>query len=100
MNRVPSARRAQIINCLVEGNSERMTDTHRDIATIFMHGCSQAVCLPPAFRLPGKQVRVRRVKRGILLEPMAPDLKAWFVALDRFKDMPFMEDWNRRCRVR
>ena len=34
MNRVPLARRAQIINCLVEGNSirsiERMTGTHRD----------------------------------------------------------------------
>jgi len=34
MNRTPLTRRAQIINCLVEGNSirstERMTDTHRD----------------------------------------------------------------------
>jgi IS1 family transposase len=34
MNRTPLARRAQIINCLVEGNSirstERMTNTHRD----------------------------------------------------------------------
>lgn len=34
MNRVPLARRTQIINCLVEGNSirstERMTETHRD----------------------------------------------------------------------
>lgn len=34
MNRVPLARRTQIINCLVEGNSirstERMTNTHRD----------------------------------------------------------------------
>jgi IS1 family transposase len=34
MNRVPLARRVQIINCLVEGNSirstERMTGTHRD----------------------------------------------------------------------
>jgi hypothetical protein len=34
MNRVPPARRVQIINCLVEGNSirstERMTGTHRD----------------------------------------------------------------------
>src|SRR3984957_11511725 len=33
-NRTPLARRTQIINCLVEGNSirstERMTDTHRD----------------------------------------------------------------------
>ena len=34
MNRVPLARRTQIIHCLVEGNSirstERMTNTHRD----------------------------------------------------------------------
>ena len=34
MNRTPLARRTQIVNCLVEGNSirstERMTDTHRD----------------------------------------------------------------------
>jgi hypothetical protein len=34
MNRLPLVRRAQVINCLVEGNSirstERMTDTHRD----------------------------------------------------------------------
>jgi hypothetical protein len=34
MNRVPLARRIQIINCLVKGNSirstERMTGTHRD----------------------------------------------------------------------
>ena len=34
MNRLSLVRRAQIINCLVEGNSirstERMTDTHRD----------------------------------------------------------------------
>src|ERR1700685_2213366 len=34
MNRLNLARRTQIINCLVEGNSirstERMTDTHRD----------------------------------------------------------------------
>lgn len=34
MNRLSLDRRAQVINCLVEGNSirstERMTDTHRD----------------------------------------------------------------------
>ncbi len=34
MHRTPLARRTQIINCLVEGNSirstERMTNTHRD----------------------------------------------------------------------
>jgi hypothetical protein len=39
------------------------------IAKIFMHGRSQAVRLPLAFRLPGDRVRVRRVEGGILLEP-------------------------------
>jgi hypothetical protein len=49
MNRVPLARRTQIINCLVEGNSirstERMTGTHRDtICRLLVEvgdGCAQ-----------------------------------------------------------
>ena len=61
------------------------------VARIFMHGRSQAVRLPLAFRLPGDRVRVRRVKEGILLEPMVTDVDAWFRELDRFKDVPFME---------
>jgi len=52
------------------------------IAKIFMHGRSQAVRLPLAFRLPGDRVRVRRVKSGFLLEPT--DIEAWFAELDRF----------------
>ncbi len=48
--------------------------------------------LPLAFRLPGKQVRVRRTKTGILLEPMAADMDAWFAELDRYARVPFMED--------
>src|ERR1700682_1214613 len=48
MNRTPLARRTQIINCLVEGNSirstERMTDTHRDTIMRLMvevgNGCA------------------------------------------------------------
>jgi len=62
------------------------------IAKIFMHGRSQAVRLPLAFRLPGDRVRVRRVERGILLEPIATDIDAWFATLDRFADVPFMEE--------
>jgi antitoxin VapB len=50
-----------------------------------------AVRLPLAFRLPGDRVRVRRVASGILLEPMVTDIDAWFAALDRFADVPFME---------
>jgi antitoxin VapB len=62
------------------------------VAKIFMHGRSQAVRLPKAFRLHGSRVRVRRVKGGILLEPMMTDVDEWFAELDRFADVPFMED--------
>ena len=67
-----------------------MADT--GVAKIFMHGRSQAVRLPLAFRLSGDRVRVRRVKGGVLLEPMAMDLDAWFAELDRFSDVPFLEE--------
>jgi antitoxin VapB len=72
------------------------TVSDRGIAKIFMHGRSQAVRLPMAFRLPGDRVRVRRVKGGILLEPMATDVDAWFAEHDRFADVPFMEDGRRQ----
>ena len=65
-------------------------------AKIFMHGRSQAVRLPLAFRLPGDRVRVRRVQGGILLEPMVTDIDAWFAALDRFADVPLMEEGRRQ----
>ena len=62
------------------------------VAKLFPNGRSQAVRLPLAFRLPGDRVRVRRVDNGILLELMATDIDAWFVELDRFADVPFMEE--------
>lgn len=71
-----------------------MSDT--GIARIFMHGRSQAVRLPKSFRLPGDRVRVRRVERGVLLEPIVTDLDAWFAELDRFAGVPFMEDGRRQ----
>lgn len=55
-------------------------------AKIFMHGRSQAVRLPKAFRLPGNEVRVRRVGRGVLLEPIERDtdhFEAVFAEIDR-----------------
>ena len=66
------------------------------VARIFMHGRSQAVRLPLAFRLPGDRVRVRRVAKGILLEPLASDIDAWFAELDRFADVPLMEKGRRQ----
>ena len=61
------------------------------VAKIFMHGRSQAVRLPKKFRMPGTRVRVRRMGKGILLEPMVTDLDEWFARLDKYKDIPFME---------
>lgn len=61
-------------------------------AKLFKSGRSQAVRLPKAFRFPGTEVRVRRVGRGVLLEPIEFDVEAWFDELRRYRDIPFMED--------
>jgi antitoxin VapB len=61
-------------------------------AKLFKHGRSQAVRLPKEFRLPGKEVRVRRVGRGVLLEPLEFDVKSWLAELARYHDIPFMEE--------
>lgn len=61
------------------------------IAKIFMHGRSQAVRLPKAFRLDGKEVRVRRDGRRLILEPVASDVDEWFEHLDTYSE-PFMEE--------
>ena len=57
-------------------------------AKLFKHGRSQAVRLPKEFRLPGTEVRVRRIGRGVLLEPIdGPfDVDAWFAKLDEYLD--------------
>jgi antitoxin VapB len=69
-----------------------MADT--GVAKLFKHGRSQAVRLPKEFRMSGTEVRVRRIGRGVLLEPIdAPfDTKAWFAKLDEYLDEPFMPE--------
>lgn len=57
----------------------------KPIAKIFMHGRSQAVRLPKEFRLPGKEARVTRVGKGVLLEPIEMDVDAWFAEMDRLR---------------
>lgn len=53
-------------------------------AKIFKHGRSQAVRLPKEFRLPGKEVRVRRVGNAVVLEPIGEpfDTDAWWAKID------------------
>ncbi|MGH7043283.1 MAG: antitoxin [Acetobacteraceae bacterium] len=65
-------------------------------AKLFRHGRSQAVRLPKEFRMPGSEVRVRRVGRGVLLEPIEPDLDAWWARLDSYQDEPFMPEGRRQ----
>lgn len=68
MNRVPLARRTQIINCLVEGNSirstERMTDTHRDTVMRLMvevgEGCNRLMD-EQMHNLPCRRIQVDEI---------------------------------------
>ncbi|WP_436199289.1 antitoxin [Astrobacterium formosum] len=62
--------------------------TESATAQLFMHGCSQAV------RLPGKEVKVRKVGRDVLLEPVEEpfDMAAWWAKLDQYKDIPFLPE--------
>lgn len=52
-------------------------------AKLFKTGRSQAVRLPKEFRFEGKEVRIRRVGLGVLLEPMKTDWQAVFDEIDR-----------------
>jgi antitoxin VapB len=58
--------------------------TDHATAKLFKHGRSQAVRLPKEFRLPGKEVRVRRIGRAVLLEPIGEpfDYDAWWAKID------------------
>jgi antitoxin VapB len=70
-----------------------MSDT--GTAKIFMHGRSQAVRLPKEFRLPGKEVRVRRIGSAVLLEPMErslSDMQAVFAEIDRNGGSDFLPE--------
>lgn len=44
----------------------------RVTAKLFKNGSSQAVRLPRAFRLPGKEVAIHREGDRIILEPLVP----------------------------
>src|SRR5206468_5544819 len=65
-------------------------------AKLFRNGRSQAVRLPREFRFEGDSVRVRRVGRGVLVEPMFANVADWFAELDRFGAEPFMADGRRQ----
>jgi antitoxin VapB len=64
-------------------------------AKLFKRGRSRAVRLPKEFRLPGKEVRVRRFGRGVLLEPLGRDratMEAIFAEIDRRGGADFLPE--------
>jgi len=62
------------------------------IAKLFKHGRSQAVRLPAEFRLPGTEVRIKRVGKSVVLEPVEFDIDAWFAEIDKHAQGRFMEE--------
>jgi len=69
--------------------------TENATANLFKHGRSQAVRLPKEFRLPGTEVRVRRIGRAVLLEPVERDretIKAVFAEIDRLGGSEFLPE--------
>ena len=65
------------------------------IAKLIMGSDSQVVLLPDEFRFDGTEVRVSKVGDKVILEPTAKkpfDVTAWRATLERYRDIPFMED--------
>jgi antitoxin VapB len=66
--------------------------TMGSIAKLFRNGRSQAVRLPMEYRFEGEVVKIRRVGKGVLLEPMGSDVEGWFRSMDAFREEPFMKE--------
>ena len=56
-----------------------------DHAKLFITGRSQAVRLPKAYRLPGKEVAVKHFGNGVLLIPVGEPWKLMEEALEEFE---------------
>lgn len=68
-------------------------------AKLFKNGSSQAVRLPKEFRFEGKEVRIRRVPGGVLLEQAGPDIEAVFAEIDKYRSKDFMKAGRRQPRT-
>jgi len=55
-------------------------------AKLFQNGRSQAVRLPKAFRMEGKEVKISKQGNKIILEPIESSWSSWFSALNEFSD--------------
>ena len=62
-------------------------------AKLFRHGGSQAVRLPREFRFPGDKVRIRKVGKSVVLDPVTDDPEVWLAEL---KKIPADPDFMKR----
>jgi len=60
-------------------------------AKLFQNGRSQAVRLPKAFRMDGKEVKISKQGNKVILEPIENSWNTWFNALNEFSN-DFMQD--------
>jgi antitoxin VapB len=69
-------------------------------AKLFWNGRSQAVRLPKEFRFDGERVRVSRMGRGVLIEPLPPvekeTVEEWFARLDAMKGDPLFPEGRKQ----
>ncbi len=61
-------------------------------AKLFMHGRSQAVCLPNEFRFEGTEVRISKVGDRVILEPIGEIKPMPWDLIDGLGDKPFMPE--------
>lgn len=63
-------------------------------AKLFWSGRSQAVRLPKEFRFEGKEVRIRKRGKAVILEPIPEDDWAWLDAISGKLDDDVIEAIN------
>lgn len=66
-----------------------------ETAKLFMHSRSQAVRLPKAFRFEGKEVRISKEGKRVILEPIETppfDVAAWRAQLTSLGAHDFLPD--------
>lgn len=76
-------------NGIYQVRYQKRTDSIMDIAKLFKNGRSQAVRLPAAYRFDGDAVRVRRLGRAVILEPITTDPDVWFAKIDALAEGDF-----------
>ena len=62
-----------------------------ETAKLFTNGKSQAVRLPKAYRLKGKEVGITKIGNAVILYPIKTKWNALIESLDKFSD-DFMEE--------